>query len=144
MPTQNEAVVQRWWEELWNRGNLAVADQIIAPSFTNHDPQTPQVPPGIDGCKALVSGYRTVFPDLRFEIEQQSAAGDTVVAHWRCRGTHQAELMGVAPTGKPMNIEGISIFRLENGKIGRQTVIWDALGLMQQIGAVTTIGRAAT
>jgi hypothetical protein len=52
MPHDNEAVVQRWWQELWNLGNLAVADEIISPSFTDHDPASPWVPPGIDGCKS--------------------------------------------------------------------------------------------
>jgi steroid delta-isomerase-like uncharacterized protein len=144
MPVQNEAVVQRWWQELWNGGNLAVADEIIAPTFSNHDPASPWVPPGIDGCKTLVKGYRTVFPDIHFTIEQQATAEGTIVSHWRCRGTHRGELMGTAPTGKSIEVEGISIFHLENGKIRHQTTIWDALGLMQQIGAVPALGRATT
>ena len=136
MSVQNRSVVDRWWQELWNQGNLAVADEIVASNFTDHDPATPWAPPGIDGCKTLVSGYRTVFPDIHFSVEQQVEAGDTVVSHWRCRGTHRGELMGIAPTNKTIEVEGISILRLENGKIGHQTTIWDALGLMQQIGAV--------
>jgi steroid delta-isomerase-like uncharacterized protein len=144
MPVENEAVVQRWWQDLWNRGDLAVADQIIAPNFTDYDPQSPWVPPGIDGCKALVSGYRTVFPDLHFTIEQQVAGGDSVVSHWRGRGTHRAELMGIPATGKPIDVQGISVLHLENGKIYHQTTIWDALGLLQQIGAVGVFGAAKT
>ena len=143
MSTQNDAVVQRWWEQLWNRGDLAVADEIIDPGFTNHDPASPWVPPAIEGCKTLVTGYRTVFPDLHFTIEQQVAAGNTVVSHWRCRGTHRGDLMGVAPTGKSIEVEGISILRFENGRINHQTTIWDALGLMQQIGAVAALGQAS-
>jgi steroid delta-isomerase-like uncharacterized protein len=144
MSTQNEAIVQRWWQELWNGGDLAVADEIVAPDFTDHDPASPWVPPGIDGCKTLVTGYRTVFPDIHFTIEQQVAAENTVVSHWRCRGTHRGELMGTAPTGKEIDVEGISILHLENGKIRHQTTIWDALGMMQQIGAVSALGQATT
>ena len=136
MASMNETVVKRWWEELWNRGDLGVADTIIASEFTNHDPASPWAPPGIDGCKTLVTGYRTVFPDIHFTIEQQVAAGDSVVCHWRCSGTHRGDLMGVPPTGKTIETEGISILHLANGKIRHQTTIWDALGLMQQIGAV--------
>ena len=136
MSADNRAVVERWWQELWNRGDLAVAAQIIAPSFTNHDPSSPWVPPGIDGSKALVSGYRTVFPDLHFTIEREVIAGDTVASHWRCRGTHRGELMGIAPTGRVVDIEGISILLLEDGRISHQTTIWDALGMMRQLGAV--------
>jgi len=144
MSAENEALIRRWWEELWNHGDLAVADQIIAPDFTDHDPASPWVPPGIDGCKTLVTGYRTVFPDLHFTVEQQVASGDNVVAHWRARGTQRSELMGIAATGKAIDIEGISIFDLENGRIRRQTVIWDALGMMQQLGAVPLFGQATT
>jgi steroid delta-isomerase-like uncharacterized protein len=143
MSSGNEVVVKRWWEELWNQGNLTVADEIVAPDFSDHDPASPWVPPGIDGCKTLVTGYRTVFPDIHFTIEQQVAADETVVSHWRCRGTHRGDLMGVAPTGKNIEVEGISILRLQNGKIQHQTTIWDALGLMQQIGAVPPLGEPA-
>ena len=136
MAHDNEAVVKRWWEELWNNGNLALADEIISPDFTNHDPASPWVPPGIDGCKTLVTGYRAVFPDLHFAIDQQVASGNSVVSHWRCTGTHRAELMGIAATGKHMEVEGISIFHLQDGKIRHQTTIWDALGLMRQLGAM--------
>ena len=142
MSTENEAVVQRWWEQLWNRGDLAVADEIVAPGFTDHDPASPWAPPGIEGCKTLVTGYRTVFPDIHFTIEQQVAVSNTVVSHYRCRGTHRGDLMGVAPTGKSIEVEGISILHLENGRIDHQTTIWDALGLMQQIGAVAVPGQA--
>ena len=67
--------------------------------------------------QTLVTGYRTVFPDIHFAIEQQFAAGSTVVSHWRCTGTHRAEVLGIAATGKVIDTEGISILHLENGKI---------------------------
>ena len=92
--------------------------------------------PGVDGSKALVSGYRAVFPDIHFTIEREVIAGDTVASHWRCRGTHRGELMGIAPTGRAVEIEGISILLLEDGRISHQTTIWDALGMMRQLGAV--------
>jgi len=132
----HEQVVQRWWQELWNQNQLTVVDEIIAPSFTDHDPASPWVTPGIAGARQLVMGYRAVFPDIHFDIERQMAAGDTVVSYWRCRGTHRGELMGIAPTGKQVEIVGISMLRLEQGKIAEQTVVWDALGLLQQLGVV--------
>ena len=135
MPLDNEGVVKRWWEELWNKGDIALADEIVAAHYTNHDPASPWVPSGIAGCKTLVTGYRTVFPDIHFAIEQQFAVGGTVVSHWRCTGTHRAEVMGIAATGKPIETEGISILHLENGKISHQTTIWDALGMKQQLSA---------
>jgi steroid delta-isomerase-like uncharacterized protein len=142
MSPTNEAVVQRWWQDLWNRGDLSVADQIIAPSWTDHDPSSPWAPPGIDGCKVLVSAYRAVFPDIHFTIEKQVASATAVVSHWRCRGTHRGDVMGIAPTGKMIEVEGITILELAEGKIHRGTTIYDALGMMQQIGAVPAFGQA--
>lgn len=144
MTGSNEQVVQRWWEELWNQNQLSVADEIIAPGFTDSDPASPWVQPGIDGAKLLVTGYHAVFPDIHFTIERQVAAGDTVVSYWRCRGTHRGELMGIAPTGKAMEIVGISMLRLEGGKIAQQTVVWDALGLLQQLGATLAPSAAGS
>ena len=141
MSSQNETVVQRWWQELWNQGDLSVADQIIDPSWTDHDPSSPWAPPGIDGCKALVSGYRAVFPDIHFTIEKQVESSDTVVSHWRCVGTHRGDLMGVAPTGKRIEVEGITILDLRNGKIRSGTTIYDALGMMHQIGGVPALSQ---
>jgi steroid delta-isomerase-like uncharacterized protein len=136
MSETNRAIVDRWWRELWNQGKLDVADQIVSPSYTNHDPASPWVPPGLDGCKTLVTGYRTVFPDIRFDVKQEVAGPNSVVSHWTCTGTQRGELMGIAPTGKRMSVEGISILHVQDGKITHQTTIWDALGLLQQLGAV--------
>jgi steroid delta-isomerase-like uncharacterized protein len=111
-------------------------------AWIDHDPSSPWAPPGIEGCKALVAGYRSVFPDIHFTIEKQFAAADTVVSHWRCRGTHRGEVMGVAPTGKTAEIEGITILELENGKICSGTTIFDALGMLQQIGGVSSLSQA--
>ena len=66
-----------------------------------------------------------------FAIEHQVAASETVVSCWRCRGTQRGELKGTAATGKTMEVEGISILHLENGRIRDQTTVWDALGLMR-------------
>ena len=137
MSSLQETVVERWWKELWNQGNLAVIDEIIAPEFTDHDPSSPWVPGGVEGVRTLVNAYRSVFPDIHFSVEKQVACGETVVTHWRVRGTHKGELMGLAPTGKVVEAEGISILEVANGKIRHQTTIWDILGMLQRLGAKT-------
>jgi steroid delta-isomerase-like uncharacterized protein len=143
MSGTNRAVVERWWQELWNKGELGAADAIISPTYTNHDPASPWVPSGIEGCKTLVAGYRTVFPDINFVIKEEVVGDNRVVSHWICKGTHRAELMGIAATGKQMQVEGISILHLKDGKITHQTTIWDALGMMQQLGAVPSTTATA-
>ena len=70
--------------------------------------------------------------------------GETVVARWSCRGTHKGDLSGIAPTGKQVNMTGISIARSTNGKMSEGWVNWDALALMQQLGAVPELGKAKT
>jgi steroid delta-isomerase-like uncharacterized protein len=144
MSSVQENVVKRWWEELWNYGNLSVTEEIVSPDFINHDPSSPWVPAGIDGVKALAQAYHVVFPDMHFSVERQVAVGDTVVSHWRVRGTQKGELMGLAPTGKVVEAEGISIFEVVNGKVSRQTVIWDTLGMLQRLGAKTMPPEAAS
>ena len=135
MASNQEKVVERWWEELWNGGNLAVITEIISPDFTDHDPSSPWVPPGMDGVRTLVNGYRAVFPDIHFDILRQVASDDTVVSHWRVRGTQKGELMGYAPTNRVVEAEGISILQVRGGKIVHQTTVWDTMGMLQRLGA---------
>jgi steroid delta-isomerase-like uncharacterized protein len=137
MSSVQENVVTRWWEELWNYGNLSVIEELIAPDFADHDPSSPWVPGGVEGVRTLVNAYRAVFPDIHFSIEKQLACGDTVVSHWRVRGTQKGELMGFAATGAVVEAEGISILEVANGKIRHQTTIWDTLGMLQRLGAKT-------
>ena len=74
--------------------------------------------------------------DGRWGVQEIFSAGDGVVARWVGSGTHQAELMGVPPTGKQIEGEAISVFRIEDGKIAEKWTVWDALGLLQQVEAV--------
>ena len=91
---------------------------------------------GIEGLKQFVSMIRSALPDLRITLEDDIAEGNKVVSRWGAQGTHQGELMGIAPTGNHVAITGITIHRIENGKIVEEWENWDALGLMQQIGAI--------
>ena len=135
MPSSQEKVVERWWEELWNGKHREVIDEIISPDFTDHDPSSPWVGPGTDGARALFDAYYAVFPDMHFDIQRQVTCDDTVVSHWRFRGTQKAELMGLAATGKMVEFDGISILQVTNGKISHQTIVWDTLGMLQRLGA---------
>jgi steroid delta-isomerase-like uncharacterized protein len=142
MSEQNKTNVRRLFEEVWNKGHVAVADELIAPAYTHHDSSTPDVGRGPESEKKRVTLYRNAFPDIRFTIEDLLAEGETVVARWSCRGTHKGELNGIAATGKQFNIAGVSIARFTNGKMFEGYVNWDALSLMQQLGVVPEIGRA--
>jgi steroid delta-isomerase-like uncharacterized protein len=136
MSEQNKTVVRRLFDELWNKGQMQVADEIIAPTYMHHDPSTPDFGKGPEGEKKRVNLYRTAFHDFRLNIEDLYAEGETVVARWSCRGVHKGELNGIAPTNKQFAITGVTIARFANGKIVEGFVNWDALGLMRQLGVV--------
>ncbi|MGB2625462.1 MAG: ester cyclase [Candidatus Acidiferrum sp.] len=142
MSEQNKNNVRRLFEEVWNKGNVAVADELFAPTYTHHDSSTPDVGRGPESEKKRATLYRNAFSDMRLTIDDLVADGDMVVARWSCRGTHKGELNGIAPTGKQVNFTGISIAQFTNGKMTEGYVNWDALGLMQQLGVVPELGKA--
>lgn len=142
MSESNKTAVRRLVEEVWNKGNLQVTDELFGPNYTHHDASTPDVGRGPESEKKRATLYRNAFQDLRVTVEELFAEGETVTARWSCRGTHRGELNGIAPTGKQISINGISISRFAAGKMVEGWVNWDALGLMQQLGAVPEIGKA--
>jgi steroid delta-isomerase-like uncharacterized protein len=136
---QNKDLVRRFYEEVWNKGNLTVADELMATDVVDHT-APPGLPPGLEGHKQLVIMFRTPFPDLDSTIEDQVAEGDTVVSRLIVRGTHKGEFFGVPPTGKQFTIASIDLDRLANGKIVEHWSIADQLGLMQQLGVIPAMG----
>ena len=134
MAADNEAVVRRFFEEFCNQRRSAVADELIAADYVSHGPQAPPAE-GPDGVRARVGLYQDTV-DGRWTVEQIISAGDHVVARWTGTGTHRGELMGIDATGRPISVEAISIFRIADGKIAEEWTVWDALGLLQQVGAV--------
>jgi len=133
-----KAIARRETEEIFGKGNLDVADEIIAPEYVGHDPALPEPTRGPEGVKQAAAGYRAAFSDMTVTVEQQVAEGDTVVTRWTARGTHDGELFGIAPTGKQGTVTGISIERFVDGKVVEDHTNWDTFGLMQQLGAVPT------
>jgi predicted ester cyclase len=134
MSSENEEVVRRFFEEFCNQRRSQVAEEIISPEFVAHGPQSPPAE-GPDGVRARVGLYQESV-EGRWDVQEIFSAGDRVVARWIGRGTHSGELMGLEPTGKSIEVDAISIFRLAGGKIVEEWTVWDALGLLQQVGAV--------
>src|SRR5882672_851754 len=142
MSEQNKNIVRRLFEEVWNKGQVSVADELFASNYTHHDSSTPDLGRGPESEKKRATLYRTAFPDLRLTVEDIIAEGETVVARWSCRGTHKGDLNGIAPTGKQFNVTGVSIARFTNGKMSEGFVNWDALSLMQQLGVVLDLAKS--
>jgi steroid delta-isomerase-like uncharacterized protein len=141
MSEPNKAIIRRLIEELWNKGNLSLADELFAPNYEHHDASTLDFGRGPESEKKRATLYRAAFPDLRLTIEEIIAEGEIVMTRWSCRGTHKGDLSGIAPTGKQFNISGVTIARLANGKLAEGWVNWDALGLMQQLGIVPELAK---
>ena len=133
----NKAHVRRGFEAV-NQKNLAVFDELLTPEVVFHNASTTMQ--GLEAYKQFLSMYMTAFPDLQFTVEDMIAEGDTVVARFTTRGTHQGNLMGIPPTGKQGNGTGIFIDRIVNGKAVEQWFNTDDLGLLQQLGVVPTMG----
>ncbi len=115
---------------------MEVADELIAPDYVGHDPVSPEYIRGPEGVKEFASMYRNAFPDVQLSVEQQLAEGDMVATRWVANGTHLGDLMGIAPTGNRVTVAGTSVERIVDGKIEETWDNYDALGMMQQIGAV--------
>lgn len=140
MSEENKAIVRRYIEEVWSKGNLAVIDELFAGNFVNHMP-APGLSPDREGFKQFATIYRTGFPNVRATIEDVVAEGDKVVTRWTATGTHQGNFMGIPPTGKQVSMSGMSITQVAGGKIVADWTQGDNLGLMQQLGVVPSPGQ---
>ena len=141
MSEKNEAVVRRMFQEVWNDKKLDTIERFFATDYMHHDPLNPTT--GLDAYRSVVMKYQTAFPDCRIDIDDLCSSSDQVIVRWRYSGTQRGPLEGLAPTGRHATGTGISICRVQGDKIREAFVNWDALGLMQQLGAVTLPGKAA-
>jgi steroid delta-isomerase-like uncharacterized protein len=131
---RNKALLRRFYEELWNQGDLEAIPELVAEDFVDHHP-LPGAPPRREGLAALVTTWRTAFPDIRETCEDLICEGDKVVGRFTMRGTHSGEFMGVPPTGRSVTMSGIDIVRVAS-KIAEFWYGEHLLELMQQLGAV--------
>ena len=137
MSQENKALTRRSWE-IVAKGSLETLEdalqEVYADTIVMHEPN--EDVRGIEGLKQFVSMIRSALPNLHITLEDDVAEGEKVVSRWRAQGTHQGELMGIAPTGNEVRVTGITIHRIEDGKIVEEWENFDALGMMQQIGAI--------
>jgi serine phosphatase RsbU (regulator of sigma subunit) len=130
---KNKAIFRRYIEEVWNRTNLELVDEIFD-RYIAHQPDGPTLERGPEDVKRFVGEFRAAFPDFRISIDDQIAEGDKVMVRATIRGTHQREFRGMAPTGKEIEERGFSVFRFSSE--GKVVESWDSyysqLGLMRQ------------
>jgi steroid delta-isomerase-like uncharacterized protein len=138
---QNEQVVRRNWDA-WN-GDQSAIEETVAADAVGHDPAMPEETRGPDGVREMIAMYRGGFPDLEFTIEEMISDGDLVATRWSSTGTHTGDLQGAPPTGQRVTVTGMSIDRVENGKIVEAWAQWDNAGLAQALGAAQEAAATA-
>lgn len=129
----NAELVERFFEEVWNKGNLILVDELLAPNFEDHN-SPPGSPRGRRGYKASVMMIRTAFPDIHFTLDQILSEGDRVAIRLTGRGTHKGSFMGIQPTEKQVSFGGMTFIRIQDGMVAERWGISDMPGLMQQLG----------
>jgi steroid delta-isomerase-like uncharacterized protein len=135
---RNKAIARRWSEELWSRGELPVADEIVSPDYVRHDPGDPFPARGPEDVKRIVTMLRSMLPDLTITVEQVVAEGDFVVSRYTSTATDTRGYMGMPPTGKPIKTSAMQMFRFADGKIVESWAVRDDLGTLRQLGHLPT------
>ena len=135
MPAEeNKDLVRRYIEEVWSGHNLDAIDELVSPEYFNHAASTAEYQRG--GAKLAVEWLLSVFPDHRFDIEDAAAEGDTVAVRGTMGGTHEGDLMGIAPTGKRVAVQQTHWFRVADGKVAEHWAVRDDLGMIRQLGVM--------
>lgn len=142
MSEQNKALVRRVIEEIVNQGNLEMVNQLISAEYSYFEPTVGSMR-GREGYKGIVMTYRSAFPDMKLIIDEQIAEGDVVVTRWRAEGTHRGELMGIAPTGKRVSVQGVVISQVKNGQLTDDFESYDVHGMLRQLGVVPMLAKGA-
>ena len=141
---QNKALVRQMVEEVFNRGNVSMADEFLAPGFVEREELPPGIPRDREGVKQLTTLLRSAFPDFKAALDDIVAEGDRVVIRQTWSGIHQGEFMGVPPTGKTVSFGVIDILRVAGGECQEHWGQMDSMGLMQQLGALPTPGQGGS
>jgi steroid delta-isomerase-like uncharacterized protein len=137
---ENKALVQRSYDEFFNKANLALVEQFHTGDFTGHIPGLPPIQ-GLEALKYIASGYLQAVPDLRITVEDMVAEGDKVMTRVYWSGTHKGEFIGIPATGRQVRVIGMYEYRIAGGKIAEWWDFSDNLGLMQQLGVVPAPGQ---
>lgn len=131
----NEQLLRRFYEEVWDKGNVEFAEEVFADDYVRHDLRPKEPLPGPQGQTQVAAAFRAAFPDLSFSVDLVFGDGEYVAARWTATGTNTGPWGGQSPSGRRVKFCGVNLFRFSNGKV---VEIWnhrDDLGLMEQTGS---------
>jgi steroid delta-isomerase-like uncharacterized protein len=131
---ESKKLVLRWFAEL-DRGNLEIVDELIAVNYVDHNPALPNLPGGREGVRQYVRILKAAFPDATHTIDDVIAEDTKVMTRVTARGTFLGDCIGYPPTGRVVEISGIAVHRVENGRLIEHWAHADMAGFMHQIGA---------
>jgi steroid delta-isomerase-like uncharacterized protein len=135
MAGTNKEVIQAFLEDVINQGRLNRADDLVKEDFVELDPLPGQAQ-GREGLKAAIHGLLSAFPDMHWVVNEMVAEGEKVVTRFVWTGTHRGNFLGIPATGRSVEVKGVVIDRLEDGKMADSRILMDTMGLMQQLGVI--------
>jgi len=137
---QNKIVLNRFWNEVWDQGKLDVVDEIFHPNFVDHGLAPGLSKQGPEGAKEAVMQFRDAMPDLYLHVDDILAEGDKVLTRWTSGGTQTGPLRSargeIPPSGKVGVVQGMTLNRVEDGRIIEAWDNFDILGMLQQLGVI--------
>jgi steroid delta-isomerase-like uncharacterized protein len=135
---ENKAIVRRFYVEFFNKGNLQIVHELHTSDYQHHDPNAPDPGGGPEGYIKRNSVFLKAFPDRQLTFEDQVAEGDRVATRITMRATQTGDLPGIPATGKPVTIESMHICRISDGQIAEEWELFDALGMLTQLGVAAS------
>lgn len=138
---ENREVVRRFFDEFMNEQKLDKVEDYVTRNWVNHDPSMTPLQ-GYDGAKQLVRMLTGGFPDMKVRIEDIIAEGDRVAVRFSFAGTHKGNFFGASATGNKVSSSGCGIFRIQDGRLAENWVVFDAMSLAKQIGLIPEMERA--
>lgn len=138
MSEENKALIYRWFEEVWNRGNGMVIDELLAEDAVVHGLTDASGNPvqGLQAFHEFHQQFRGAFPNIHVTLEDVVAEGDKVVARCSVQGMHTGDNLGFAATNAPVEFAGITIVQVKNGKIIEAWNQFDFLQMNRQLGVL--------
>lgn len=137
-----EAVIDRYYEEMFTEGDTDVAAEILAEDVIYHGPRS--VTPGTlerrSQVEAFVKRFHGAFPDIEYEVEAVFGDGDQYAVRWSSTGTQTEKLFGIEGKGEEFSGTGLNVFHFADGKIAEVWSYWDTLGMVRELGLVSPVG----
>ena len=132
---ENKAIASRF-AQVWAVGGLPIVDELAAPDIVVSYPFPPEPIRGAEAFKGFLRQFFEALPDVTVLVDDMIAEGEKVAVRWTFRGTHQGPLLSLSPTGRSVQVSGLTFYRIIGGKVVEETGIGNTLGLLQQLGAV--------